>query len=94
MIKNVNRLKRLSPFPGSLFMNHLPRDIILMEKEFLSKATNKLTFRNPSARNFFISTVALNRSRLHFLCFKIFLTVDMSGNEDFSVFHFLGKEKY
>lgn len=42
MIKNVNRLRRPIPVPGSLFMNHLPRDIILMETEFLSKATNKL----------------------------------------------------
>lgn len=71
MIKNVNRLKRLIPFPGPLLMNHLPRDIILMKIEFLSKATNKLNLKNTAARqNFFTSAIILNKGRPHFLCFK------------------------
>ena len=78
-------------------MNHLPRDIILMETEFLSKATNKLSCRNTAARqhffffffffffaqHFFTGTIALNEDRLHFLCFKTY------SQEMSSVFHFL-----
>ena len=89
MIKNANRLKRLNPLPGPLLMNHLPRDISLMETEFLSKATNKLSPRNTAARqHFFTSPIALNRDRLHFLCFKTY------SQEMSSVFHFLEEKKY
>lgn len=54
-------------------MNHLPRDIVLMETKFLFKATDKVTCGNTrAAQHFFPGAVGLKNLGSIFLALRHF----------------------